>query len=605
MLSKRSHTTLFILCFLQVTCALIIAWSKPAITYESSLYASTPILTWIFLILPYLIGIIYLIYTIFSNNRSNRVLVISSILLLSIIYTSILSMFIIRNYYLWEVTGDPGEHVGYVEDALNGGHVPSTLIYPIVHIFATQIILLTGLSTFEVTNRFLLIFELFFLLSMYLVSRAVLVEKNQKIVAFLLATTFSLGFYLNFTPNHSYVQYFPIALYLTVMSFKSTDLRWKLLLLILLVLSPPFHMVPTIIIGMVISIYMLFSTHAVFGTNSPKNMICGTLPQSIKLQNYLIVVLFLAIVISWLMQFWIFSTVSNLLYDSIFGGAESFKLSQMTDRMDYASSYGYNVYEYILKMKLGVLLLYSCCFISFIFFVKEYWNDNRFFVLKVLYVIFFALGLFIATLQFINVGFGPLRFLAFISMLSLILVSVLVTPITSMLRDLGTVKKAAVALGIVLYIFSIFIANFLILYPSPYSLMLSPHTTRGEYDGMGWYFNNLDDYDVIVIANPIYGYLYAQKTSPERDYLISAFKSNQNVKLAPNHFGYDGGTDNLGNYVNGSYMLLSNRDIALYSDVYPEIAKYRFFESDFSQLSNDTTVYKYYSNGDFTVYYIA
>jgi hypothetical protein len=51
-------------------------------------------------------------------------------------------------------------------------------------------------------------------------------------------------------------------------------------------------------------------------------------------------------------------------------------------------------------------------------------------------------------------------------------------------------------------------------------------------------------------------------------------------------------------------MVLGNRDRLRYVEVYPGLAKYRYYPDDFERLEGDPTVNKLYSNGGLDVYLV-
>jgi len=70
------------------------------------------------------------------------------------------------------------------------------------------------------------------------------------------------------------------------------------------------------------------------------------------------------------------------------------------------------------------------------------------------------------------------------------------------------------------------------------------------------------------------------------------------------HFGYHNAAWLGQYYAEDTYMVLGERDRLRYVEVFPALAKYRFYPEDFQRLEKDPTVDKLYSSGGLDVYYI-
>lgn len=64
-------------------------------------------------------------------------------LLVFLSYTVCLALFIIRSYYMWCMTGDPASHIGWIKETINTGHIAGGVIYPVIHIYVSEIVFFT------------------------------------------------------------------------------------------------------------------------------------------------------------------------------------------------------------------------------------------------------------------------------------------------------------------------------------------------------------------------------------------------------------------------------------------------------------------------------
>jgi hypothetical protein len=138
--------SLLIISFLFLTGALVITWNSPATGFEPSIYNSTPLVLWIALIFSVIAGLFIVISSASTSDSDPGNLRKYGFLLIFLCYAIGLSVFIIRGYYMWAITGDPATHIGYIGDILQTGYIAKILFYPAMHIFLSEICLVTGLS---------------------------------------------------------------------------------------------------------------------------------------------------------------------------------------------------------------------------------------------------------------------------------------------------------------------------------------------------------------------------------------------------------------------------------------------------------------------------
>ena len=112
--------------FISITVALIAAWSSPATGFESSIYLSTPLTFWLFSLLGIAFGIFIVVSQIYRQNLKNNLWILGLLLIL-MGNAAVLSLPVIRGYYLWNASGDTGTHMGIIQDLLRTGHIATTV----------------------------------------------------------------------------------------------------------------------------------------------------------------------------------------------------------------------------------------------------------------------------------------------------------------------------------------------------------------------------------------------------------------------------------------------------------------------------------------------
>ena len=149
--------------FLLLSVALIITWNTPATGYESSIYASTPLILWVSLITSVIAGITLIVVSVAKNELNQNNLWKIGILLVILSYTICLSLFIIRGYYMWCMGGDPASHIGRIIETISTGHTVRGVIYPIIYIYLSEIVLLTDLNLIILHKIIPFIFSILFI----------------------------------------------------------------------------------------------------------------------------------------------------------------------------------------------------------------------------------------------------------------------------------------------------------------------------------------------------------------------------------------------------------------------------------------------------------
>jgi len=232
--------------FLCVASALyVINITPPASGYEISIYNVYPQYFWLLLIVAIACGIIILVYHIFNKLKSQWWLSGFSLILATNLVILLLPFF--RGYTAFARTrGDELTHIGYIKDILFTGHFAlagesGANHYPVIHILGANFSLTTGISPELLTELLPVFFTLFYMFSIYVLSREIASSHGQII----LITAFgSLLLFshenLMFSPSVACFCMLPFTLFLFCKSRNSTNRLIYSLLLILVLLTMPF-----------------------------------------------------------------------------------------------------------------------------------------------------------------------------------------------------------------------------------------------------------------------------------------------------------------------------------------------------------------------------
>lgn len=594
-----------IISFILITCALFIAKNSPAVEYESSIYRSTPIFVWISLILAIIVGITIIIYELYNKNIEKNNLWFIGLLLVYFSYIICQSLFIIRGYYMWCISGDPATHIGFVKEILEYGNIPKSLFYPILHIYTAQINLITNINILSLHKLVPLLFGALYVPFMYLFAKSTLSTKSQILLVAVASSTFVNDWYLNFTPNGAANCFLPLAMYIILKSLKYKDMRWEILTVIMLFLYPVFHPIPTIfLIIFVMSLSLPLRIYQYSNKYNVNNKKFSYPP--FKLFLLLILIVW---AISWISSFYVWNGFIVNIHTLLIEGGDT-KYTKLIDQVNEANQYGYNVIEHVLKTMGSVFSYILLSFMSLPIILrklsayqKERYNDaNNLFSL---YGPLFLVMLFILIFYTLNLSFGPLRLVMYIVIICTMFVGFILDYTLEKTRNMsGVYISKLINIGVIILLVGFFTSGLLTLYPSPYTKSVSYQTTETEFKGVSWLFNysNINMQITGIYINPS-RYSYLLLTTEERATRKIPFKIPENLKV-PFHFEYNNNSSLSAYYKKDVYFEIMEKEKITYLETLPEIADFRWTSDDFKKIEIDKDIDKIYSNSQFNAYYI-
>lgn len=172
-----TYQTICIISALLSGVALLVAVASPANGYEISIYSSTPLAVWTFLILSTILCGFLIMKEASQDKTNSRWLYAFGILIANGII--ILLMSVLRNYYT--IGGDTLMHIGYVED-LSNGIISAQNRYPMVHLIPTGLVMV-GLSSSLATNLSPVFCYVIYVASFYGLARIIWTDNRKVIIA--------------------------------------------------------------------------------------------------------------------------------------------------------------------------------------------------------------------------------------------------------------------------------------------------------------------------------------------------------------------------------------------------------------------------------------
>ncbi|PKL57173.1 MAG: hypothetical protein CVV35_01360 [Methanomicrobiales archaeon HGW-Methanomicrobiales-6] len=597
---QRFQKVALIFLFSLLSVALVITWNMPATGYESSIYHSTPLILWVSLIASVIAGIALVIVSIAKNELEQNSLWKIGFLLVFLCYTICLALYIIRGYHMWCMTGDPASHIGWTKETINTGHVPTSIIYPITHIYLSEIVFFTGLDLVILHKMVPLIFGLLCVLFMYVLAQASSSNYGGAVLAGVISCCLTFGWYLNLTPNALSNMLIPFALFLTIKFLQKREWAWAVPLSVIIILYPVFHVLPAVVLGLVLLTLWIPGKLVEMIQNLREKKIHVLKCSS---EDFWLLFPFL-LLLSWFI-FWISSfqefgyTIKDVYYTVAL--EEETQGAAFLDQISYAQNYGYSVIEQVLKVYgvQGILILLSLLALLVLWreFTVKCHNKPLFSIYGPVFAILFLMGV----LFIFNLPFGPLRFIVYISMLGTLFAAYFFSYFlvdrrseNNLLLQKTGFKVSCATVVITL----LFLASMFILYPSPYTLGASSHTTQSEVMGMTFFYDHRD-VNVPVTGITIapgrfsHAFLTPEERSVQR---LPMYLENQ---VVPWHFGYDEYHTLSDLYANEMDLIITQKDRLHYVDLFPDMAELRFKEQDFERLDYDPDISLLYSNGGF------
>jgi hypothetical protein len=598
---QRFQKVALIFLFSLLSVALIITWNTPATGYEASIYRATPLILWVSLIASVIVGITLVVVSIAKNELDQSYLWKIGFLLVFLSYTVCLALFIIRGYYMWCMNGDPAEHIGWIKETINAGHVPTLIIYPIAHIYLSELVFFTGLDLVVLHKIVPITFGLLCVLFMYVLAKALFANYDGASLVGVISCCLTFGWYLNLTPNALSNMLIPFALFLIIKFLQKKEWTWTIPLSAVIILYPVFHVLPAIVLGLVLLTFWIPAKLTKTIQNLYDKKIHFFKYNSEDFRLIFPFLLLLSWFIFWISSFHVFGYTIKDIYHTIALEEKETKGANFLEQISYAQNCGYSVIEQALKVYGAQAILILLSLLALLLLWREFTARGHKKALFSLYGPFFAILFMVGILFMFNLPFDPFRFMIYISMLGTLFAAHFLSYFlvgrgseNNPLLQKTSFKVSCVTMVITL----LFLASMLILYPSPYNLGESYHTTQSEVAGMTFFYDHRDvNVPVTGITVAPGRFSHALLTPKERS--VQHLLMYLGDRAVPWHFGYDRYHTLSTLYTDEIDMIITQKDRLQYVDLFPDMAKFRFTEQDFERLDYDPGITFLYSNGGF------
>ncbi len=304
-IKERSFKLTLIFCLVFTILAYLTAYHAPSTGYELSIYTSTPVLTWVFLLLS-ILGSLYIVITNVCTNESERSnLWLIGIFILFMNRLLLLYIPFIRGYYTWN--GDNISHIGHIKDLIFTGFISPDNPYPITHILLSEVLSISGMEISFIINHSTALLSGFYVIFIYLLSRVVF-PGEKRIHLFSIASVLVVlfdGYNVYLMPNGWSIFYLPCLFFLYFKSIGNKfSFQYRFLFAIILILYPFFHPLTSVII--IILLFIDGITRLIVYYTSNKKNFSGIINELIPFNSIFIMSV---IFVPWVLSFKIFHPI--------------------------------------------------------------------------------------------------------------------------------------------------------------------------------------------------------------------------------------------------------------------------------------------------------
>jgi hypothetical protein len=577
--------------------AVMVARNSPAVAYEPSIYTATPSIVWLVLFINVVCGIGIVVHQVYTKRHTEGYLWLLGLCLILLSYTTLLSLWIIRGYALWG-DGDPLGHLNFVYGLISTGYINN--IYPITHILLAQISQVCDISPRVFHNILPLVFGLSYPAFMYLLAKSILRQKGQIIMVILASTTFMLtASFLQLTPTRLANLALPLALFILIRSFTHGTIQWKVLLIIMIFLFPPFHPVPAFLFFFTLVTIWLVSALPVI----KERKLSKRIDNSFKF-NFTATVLLVVWAIFWFLPHPAWVEIIIGVKDPVLSPPDPHR--SLYDLLFIYIAFWLNHFG-------AVLICITFAVAAVPILLKKIGLQPDLWKLVSLYGPMATAFFVIILLYFRDIGLNPLftpvpRLLVYLVILGTLFIGFVLYELLERADQTRHHFRKVVPLMVIVFLVALFLFGTVRLYASPFTHDNNYQITRTQLAGMDWFLHKKDYAmpvgGILIPPGLLGGILLTPEEWRNRPHIHTPRGMIREELRLPSHLGYDRYPTMGDLFGTDIYLVLDERDRNLYCGPFHELSEFTFLPQDFERMNYDPTVNHIYSNGGFDAYFI-
>jgi hypothetical protein len=591
-MKSRTTSILLTVGYISLILAIIVIIKSPAAGYELSIYGSTPLHFWIFLILSLFIGIFILIYQAFAGNEWTSLWPPFFLLLLAnFVFFSLAAL----RGYAFLGKGDALSHIGWARDIVQGAHFSVSNSYPITHVIVSQYSMVLGVSEFEFGLYLPALFTILFMLFILLLAKVVTTSKGQ-ILLIVVSGAIVLpigagGVLAQVHPFSLFVLFSPIvfALYFLNLQTYANRFGFTITFIIVLLLYAFVHQLVTL--NLILILALLELIRYCLRKSRFKEVEGGRFLHSGIDFNPVIILLIVSL--AWVMSFRLFDKEVRVISQLLSG--ETFETSatvQLMSRLSDVGVQGFGAFELWFRMYGANAIYILIALVYGITIVYQLFRKKRFCFGELALL---AACVPIALVFFVTLGeprhSAPPREVSFVMVALTVFGGIglfeMCRKYIKLPRLRFVVTTSIIAITLLLSMLS--------TYRSPYFLAPTNHVTRQDIYGFSWLIQKENPKTGIINMNTTLPRRFGEailgsEAAAERGYL----KGHAQV-ISPEQLA---NAEELSMLRGGDwYLLLTERDKLVYTELWPKLS-----EADFEELNNKPPLALIYSSGEFDIW---
>jgi len=569
----------------------------PSSGYEVSIYTSnlSP-LVWVLLITS-MGGSIFLLVgqALDKESQENNWWLVP---LFTLMFSSLIVLLlpILKGYYNASHY-DLLEHIGHIKDILFTGQFSRWNIYPALHMLPAALSMLSGLSAETVTNYITIFFSFIYVPFIYLLAKSVFQEHGAIVLVCVSAAILLMPHDGRVDAYSPAALMFPLALALFFLNWRQKTFNYKLLFVLMLILTPYLH--PQATEMMMLTLVLICLVQAGYYVARK-----GEPGREIPLTP-----IFILAVISfvWYVDTAIFRMGVDVWVKLVSGEMTLSPIQDTRFLLEKGGVQGLGAIGLLFKLYGGEIIYGSLAVVAAVIvarnLIHHYKQVTEVNWLVILFIAFSLLFLIYWAGMAYGIGDIFARSIYYIPIVSIVLASLSLYTVSFRHGYKQLVIPLVICLILVSAVLSIFNK-----YPSPHVHQPNGQCTHMEIAGANWTLNYNDQSSgkVTHIGQGLRRYaiaIHGQVWYYHSPVPIDPTYPNPPV-LIPDHFGYQQ-YKTIGESVSESvYFVLTKLDRVLYEEIWKPPIPTRWSREDFDELEHDPTADKLYSNGEFDVWYI-
>jgi len=590
-------------CFLAFVCLssslVILIVVPPAQHYEISIYRAYPFYFWVAIACPFVISVVYFLFT--RNvefSRSTKLLVVCSFL--ASMTLLLLSAF--RAYAFFN-PGDSLTHVGFVKDILATGNTGKNNPYPITHILTSSLCMVLGVEPWRVILFTPQMFTALYAVFMFLLARALRLKARTCVFVFLFAILPLYGAeHLYYVPSGEAIFLLPIVMWLIAKRaglVSRNSNKFSFCLVLFLILFPFFHVEASLflLIGLVSLAGALRLIREYPKRSDPFRVIR-------RGRLHIPILILFAVFLTWFSTTLLFGTTMQTVFGYLFIEKGTAPIEYYAGLISMADVQPGELARLLIGIYGVALLSFSVAIIPCLASLWRYFSkkaiDGRCFATSIALLVLSACVIPFLVMDFI-IGTRSMRYLLLPE--TILICGWLLRDSSIELRRQNRLGKVFVRRLLVLVV-AVLLASLSIqsVYPSPWTKLANYQVTEADLSGMTFFLEHRNE-SMLTMEMFI-----GQKRFADAILGVEVNKPNirNGAGIFPlDHFGYNA-SKYMGTILPGDEYLLFNGITRIY---YPEIFPgysdiWRFTPNDFAMIEMDQTVNVVCTNGEFQLIYI-